>query len=83
MRDDLDRKLDLRAAFIDTQEVLDEAGKLCPQSLDRLRFGDEAGNVLGLMCGELVAQALLGERHALLDALEPERLLHPEPGHVV
>ena len=41
------------------------------------------GNVLGLMCGELVAQALLGERHALLDALEPARLLHPEAGHVV
>jgi glycine/D-amino acid oxidase-like deaminating enzyme len=36
------------------------------------------GNVLGLMCGDLAARALLGDRDPLLDALEPARLLHPE-----
>ena len=41
------------------------------------------GNVLGLMCGDLVARALLGDRHPVLDLFEPARLLHPEPGHVV
>jgi glycine/D-amino acid oxidase-like deaminating enzyme len=41
------------------------------------------GNVLGLACGELVAQAILGERHPLLGLFEPARLLHPEPGHAV
>jgi glycine/D-amino acid oxidase-like deaminating enzyme len=35
------------------------------------------GNVLGLACGELVAHALLGERHPLLDLLAPQRLLDP------
>jgi glycine/D-amino acid oxidase-like deaminating enzyme len=33
------------------------------------------GNVLGLMCGELVAQAVMGEPHPLLEAMAPERLL--------
>ena len=32
------------------------------------------GNVLGLMCGDLVAQAITGERHPLLDAMSPTRL---------
>jgi gamma-glutamylputrescine oxidase len=41
------------------------------------------GNVLGLMCGELVARAVLGDRDPLLDLLEPARLLHAEPGQVV
>ena len=33
------------------------------------------GNVLGLMCGDLVAQAIAGEPHPLLDALAPARLV--------
>ena len=33
------------------------------------------GNVLGLACGDLVAQAILGERHPLLDVFDPARLL--------
>ena len=33
------------------------------------------GNVLGLMCGELVAGAMLGDRDPLLDLFEPARLL--------
>jgi glycine/D-amino acid oxidase-like deaminating enzyme len=33
------------------------------------------GNVLGLMCGDLVAQAIGGEPHPLLEAMAPERLL--------
>jgi gamma-glutamylputrescine oxidase len=33
------------------------------------------GNVLGLMCGELVAQAIAGEPHALLERMAPARLV--------
>jgi glycine/D-amino acid oxidase-like deaminating enzyme len=33
------------------------------------------GNVLGLMCGELVAQAITGEEHPLLGPMAPSRLL--------
>ena len=33
------------------------------------------GNVLGLMCGDLVAQAITGEPHPLLEAMAPARLL--------
>ncbi len=33
------------------------------------------GNVLGLMCGDLVAQAILGEPHPLLERMEPARLV--------
>ncbi len=33
------------------------------------------GNVLGLMCGDLVAHALLGEPHPLLEQMSPARLL--------
>jgi glycine/D-amino acid oxidase-like deaminating enzyme len=33
------------------------------------------GNVLGFMCGELVASALLGEDDALLELFSPDRLL--------
>ena len=33
------------------------------------------GNVLGLMCGELVAQAIVGEPHPLLEPMTPARLL--------
>ena len=33
------------------------------------------GNVLGLMCGELAARAILGDRDPLLDLFEPARLL--------
>lgn len=37
------------------------------------------GNVLGFLCGDLVAQALLGEPHPLLERFSPERLLQVEP----
>jgi len=33
------------------------------------------GNVLGLMFGDLVARAIMGERHPLLGATDPKRLL--------
>jgi gamma-glutamylputrescine oxidase len=33
------------------------------------------GNVLGLMCGDLVAQAILGEPHMLLERMSPARLV--------
>ncbi len=33
------------------------------------------GNVLGFACGRLVARAIRGDREALLDVFEPERLL--------
>jgi gamma-glutamylputrescine oxidase len=33
------------------------------------------GNVLGLMCGDLVAQAMLGEPHPLLERMDPARLV--------
>ena len=33
------------------------------------------GNVLGLMCGDLVAEAILGEPHPLLERMAPARLL--------
>ena len=33
------------------------------------------GNVLGLMCGDLVAQAILGEPHPLLERMAPSRLV--------
>lgn len=33
------------------------------------------GNVLGLMCGDLVAKAIAGEPHPLLDAFAPSRLI--------
>ena len=33
------------------------------------------GNVLGLMCGDLVAQAILGDPHSLLAPMDPARLV--------
>jgi gamma-glutamylputrescine oxidase len=36
------------------------------------------GNVLGFACGELIAKAMLGEAHPLLELLDPGRLLQPE-----
>lgn len=33
------------------------------------------GNVLGLMCGDLVAQSILGDPHPLLERMAPARLL--------
>jgi glycine/D-amino acid oxidase-like deaminating enzyme len=33
------------------------------------------GNVLGLMCGELVANAITGDEHPLLEHMTPSRLL--------
>ena len=32
------------------------------------------GNVLGFMCGDLVARAMLGEPHPLLELFDPARL---------
>jgi glycine/D-amino acid oxidase-like deaminating enzyme len=40
------------------------------------------GNVLGLMCGELVARALLGDPDPLLELCDPARLLRPQPADV-
>jgi gamma-glutamylputrescine oxidase len=41
------------------------------------------GNVLGLACGELVAEAILGNRDPALELFEPSRTLEVEAGHVV
>ena len=35
------------------------------------------GNVLGLMCGDLVAQAILRDPHSLLEPMDPARLVAP------
>jgi gamma-glutamylputrescine oxidase len=40
------------------------------------------GNVLGFLCGDLVAQAMLGEPHPLLAKFDPARLLQLEVGQV-
>jgi gamma-glutamylputrescine oxidase len=40
------------------------------------------GNVLGLACGELVAEAILGKRDRVLELFEPSRALEIEAGHV-
>jgi gamma-glutamylputrescine oxidase len=37
------------------------------------------GNVLGLMCGELVAGAIVGRDDPLLELFSPARLLQPQP----
>ncbi len=34
------------------------------------------GNVLGYLCGQMVARAVLGDHDPLLDHFEPGRLLH-------
>jgi len=38
------------------------------------------GNVLGFLCGDLVAEAMLGEPHPLLGMFDPARLLQVEVG---
>jgi len=38
------------------------------------------GNVLGFLCGDLVAQAMLGDAHPLLGMFDPRRLLQLEVG---
>src|SRR5207247_6186650 len=38
------------------------------------------GNVLGFVCGDLVAKAMLGEPHELLGMFDPARLLQVEVG---
>jgi glycine/D-amino acid oxidase-like deaminating enzyme len=38
------------------------------------------GNVLGFMCGDLVARAMLGDVHPLLGMFDPARLLRLEAG---
>jgi len=40
------------------------------------------GNVLGFLCGDLVAKAMLGEPHPLLGMFDPARLLQLEVGEV-
>jgi gamma-glutamylputrescine oxidase len=37
------------------------------------------GNVLGLMCGELVASAILGQSHPILELFDPARLIRVAP----
>jgi glycine/D-amino acid oxidase-like deaminating enzyme len=37
------------------------------------------GNVLGFMCGELVAQAILGRPHPILELFDPARLIGTAP----
>jgi len=40
------------------------------------------GNVLGFMCGDLVAKAMLGEEHPLLGMFAPARLLQLDAGEI-
>jgi glycine/D-amino acid oxidase-like deaminating enzyme len=37
------------------------------------------GNVLGLMCGELLAGAILGRPHPILELFDPARLIQAAP----
>ena len=37
------------------------------------------GNVLGFMCGDLVASAMLGDAHPLLELFDPARLVGAQP----
>lgn len=41
------------------------------------------GNVLGFLCGDLVARAILGAPHPLLERFAPSRLLQLDPGQTV
>ena len=40
------------------------------------------GNVLGFLCGDLVARSMLGETHELLGTFDPARLLQLEVGEI-
>ena len=40
------------------------------------------GNVLGFMCGNLVARAMIGDEQPLLGMFDPARLLQLEAGEV-
>jgi len=40
------------------------------------------GNVLGFMCGNLVAKAMLGDEHPLLGMFDPARLLQLDAGEI-
>jgi gamma-glutamylputrescine oxidase len=40
------------------------------------------GNVLGFLCGDLVASAMLGDPHPLLGMFDPARLLQDEAGEI-
>src|SRR5438876_474030 len=59
-----------------TQDLLPLVGRVPDQEGTWVAAGYSGhGNVLGFMCGELVASALLGEDDALLELFSPARLL--------
>ena len=59
-----------------TQDLLPLVGRVPDHEGTWIAAGYSGhGNVLGLMCGELVASALLGEDDALLELFSPARLL--------
>jgi gamma-glutamylputrescine oxidase len=63
-----------------TQDMLPLVGRIPGRDGTWVAAGYSGhGNVLGLMCGELVAGAILGRPHPILELFDPERLLGATP----
>ena len=63
-----------------TQDMLPLVGRIPGREGTWVAAGYSGhGNVLGLMCGELVAGAILGRPHPILELFDPARLLGATP----
>jgi gamma-glutamylputrescine oxidase len=63
-----------------TQDMLPLVGRIPGRDGTWVAAGYSGhGNVLGLMCGELVAGAILGRPHPILELFDPARLLGATP----
>jgi glycine/D-amino acid oxidase-like deaminating enzyme len=63
-----------------TQDMLPLVGRIPGRDGTWVAAGYSGhGNVLGLMCGELVAGAILGRPHPILELFDPARLLDATP----
>jgi gamma-glutamylputrescine oxidase len=63
-----------------TQDMLPLVGRIPGRDGTWVAAGYSGhGNVLGLMCGELVAGAILGRAHPILELFDPSRLLGATP----
>jgi len=63
-----------------TQDMLPLVGRIPGRDGTWVAAGYSGhGNVLGLMCGELVAGAILGRPHPILELFDPARLLGARP----
>ena len=64
-----------------TQDLLPLVGPIPGRDATWVAAGYSGhGNVLGFMCGRLVADAILGRDDPLLELFEPARLLAPTSG---